>query len=658
MLRFSWEWELSASPEALWPLVSDSDRFNRDTGIPRLVLKGEGPDRLIAFRKFGYTVRWREEPFEWSRPGRFCVARHYLSGPLREMKVSVHLDALPSGGTRLRYVTELEARHPLLLPVLSLGFRLAIKRKFTAVFRAYDRAALSASGAEASASTSGPQPAAAAPAAAPASSPSPSSASIPSRTGPAHERTFAPSGKARLAARFQDLLKAGADPVLAARIRLLLEDGGDPELVRIRPYVLADAWRAGRRQTLETCLLAARTGLLDFRWDLLCPSCRGAKFTASHLKDIKGPIHCDACHIDFRAAFDRSVEVTFAANRSIRAPDVGEYCVGSPQRTPHVHLRQALEPGTAMTVDLSLEPGRYRLRSPSLEGAWHIIASADGEAHAHAEPRAAGWPVGEAAWSTRPRLSLANPTARPVAFVLERNAWADDSATAAEVTALQSFRDLFADEALRPGEEISVGSLAFLFTDLRGSTRLYRDAGDAKAFGLVMEHFDILKSVIAEEGGAVVKTIGDAVMAVFPRPQSAVRAALESHRRLRESQPSLILKTGVHCGSCIAVNQNDRLDYFGSTLNLSARLLGFSEGGDLVVTRDAGRDPETAAWLEAHGSGIPHRRPPHPHPRIRAGCLPSDAHHPACAGRPTAQGGRHLGDRARKLGAWIFLRSD
>ena len=298
------------------------------------------------------------------------------------------------------------------------------------------------------------------------------------------------------------------------------------------------------------------------------------------------------------------MEVTFAANRSIRAPDAGEYCVGSPQRTPHVHLRQTLEPGTATTVDLSLEPGRYRLRSPSLEGAWHIIASADGDAHAHAEPRAAGWPQGEALWSIRPRLSLANPTARRVVFVLERNAWADDAATAAEVTALQSFRDLFADEALRPGEEISVGSLAFLFTDLRGSTRLYREAGDAKAFGLVMEHFDILKSVIAEEGGAVVKTIGDAVMAVFPRPQSAVRAALESHRRLRESQPLLILKTGVHCGSCIAVNQNDRLDYFGSTLNLSARLLGFSEGGDLVVTRDAGRDPETAAWLKAQGSGF------------------------------------------------------
>jgi adenylate cyclase len=582
MQRFSWEWDLQASPEALWPLVSDTDRFNRDTGIPRVDRKGEGPDRLIAFRKFGYVVRWREEPFEWSRPRRFCVMRRYLSGPLSEMKATVHLDPLPSGGTRLRYDTQVNARHPLIVPLLSLAFNLAVKARFTRAFRAYDRAAM-----RSEADSPGSRAAA-------------SAISNPPVAGP--ERTFAPSGKARLAARFQDLLAAGADPLLAGRLRLLLEEGDDADLARIRPYALASAWGSPRRDVLEACLLGARTGLLDFRWDLLCPSCRGAKFTAARLKDIHGPIHCDACQIDFRAAFDRSVEVTFSANRSIRAPAAGEYCVGSPQRTPHVHLRQTLEPRTAMTLDLSLEPGKYRLRSPSFEGAWHIRAAEDGAAHAHAQPRPGGWPEGEAAWNVRPRLSLANPTDRRVVFVLERNAWADDAATAAEVTALQSFRDLFADEALRPGEEISVGSLAFLFTDLRGSTRLYREAGDAKAFGLVMEHFDILKSCIAGEGGAVVKTIGDAVMAVFPRPQAAVRAALESHRRLRESQPSLVLKAGVHCGSCIAVNQNDRLDYFGSTLNLSARLLGFSAGGDLVVTRETGDDPETAAWLQANAA--------------------------------------------------------
>lgn len=580
---FSWEWSMAASPEHLWPWVSDTDRFNRDTGLPGLLPRDPGEaERILSFRKFGLALRWREDPFEWSRPRGFSVRRRYLNGPLEEMRVKVGLDPVPGGGTRLRYRTDLSLRWGFLSPILSLIFRFAVKPRFDAVFRAYDR--------NAKADAAHPGLAQGLP-----------EARIPASMRP--ERTFAHAGKARLAARFQDLLATGADPLLAARLRLLLEDSDDADLARIRPYAVADRWGAGRRETLELCLFAARTGLLDFRWDLLCPSCRGAKFTAAGLKEIKGPIHCDSCNIDFSASFDRSVEVTFAPNRSIRAPRIAEYCAGSPQRTPHIHFRKTLEPGEAVTADLVLDPGMYRLRSPSLAGAWHIRAGGNGATEVRTRPEPGGWPRAESAWHTRPTLTLSNPTGRRMAFILERNAWADDAATASEVTALQRFRDLFADEALRPGEEISVGSLAFLFTDLRGSTRLYREAGDAKAFGLVMEHFDVLKSVIASEGGGVVKTIGDAVMAVFPRPQAAVRAALESQRRLMEIQPLLVLKAGVHCGPCIAVNQNDRLDYFGSTLNLAARLLGFSGGGDLVVSSEVGRDPETAAWLSGNAAG-------------------------------------------------------
>jgi len=572
MLRFQWEWRLKASAEKLWPMISDTDRFNRDVGMPPYLTHepgtAEGPGRRIAIRKFGITLRWVEEPYAWARPHRYGVTRRFLDGPLRELKVSLAMASLPEGGTRLRFDLSATARNAFWALPVRLALQYLARRRCESVFRRYDRAAL---------------------------------ADRPS--APVHvEKSFAPGGKTRLSARFRDLLEAGAEPALAARLRLLLEDGDDRELARMRPYALAALWKAGRREVLEVFLLAARSGLLDFRWDLLCPSCRGAKATFSHLRDLKTPVHCDSCHIDFRAAFDRSVEVTFSPNPAIRAGKAAEYCVGSPQNTPHVHCRHVLEPRTAATFDLALDPGRYRLRSPSLPGAWHIRASAQGDSHAHAEPPPDGWPRGEAEWNLKPRLSLANPTARRIQFVLERMAWTDDAATAAEVTALQSFRDLFSEEALRPGEEISVGSLAFLFTDLRGATRLYRQAGDAKAFGLVMGHFDILRSAIAAEGGAVVKTIGDAVLAVFPRPQAAVRAAMESHRRLAEAQPLLVLKAGVHCGSCIAVNQNDRLDYFGSTLNLAARLLGFSAGGDVVVSREVGDDPETSAWLAAQAS--------------------------------------------------------
>jgi len=581
MLRMTWVWDLAAAPEALWPLVSDTDRFNRDTGLPRVLLTESESGESLAYRRFGWVLRWREEPFEWVRPRRFGVIRDYGNGPLKRMEVRVFLEPLPTGGTRLRYETALELRFSLFATLFTPLFRwlfdAIIQPKFGKVMRHYDNLA-----------EAGRQDHADMPGAARVYTVSP-------------EKTFAPSGKARLQARFQDLLLAGTEPRLAGKLLLLLEDGDDGELARMRPYALARAWGEQRRETLELFLWSARAGLVDFRWDLLCPSCRGTKFTAEKLRDIHGSIHCDACHIDFNATFDQSVEVTFTVNRSIRVPGGGAYCLGSPQRTPHVHLRQKLTPGQSLEVQPLLEPGRYRLRSPDLEGFWPVLISPGGSQNVTVDIQAGQWPSLEAQWETEPRMTLRNSAAIPVTFVLERQAWADDAATAAEVTAMQSFRDLFADEALRPGEEVSVGQLAFLFTDLRGSTKLYRAAGDAKAFGLVMGHFDLLKGVIAEQGGAVVKTIGDAVMAVFPRPQSALLAAIESHRRLQESTPMLVLKAGVHCGACIAVNQNDRLDYFGSTLNLSARLLGFSEGGDSVVTQDVLRDPETAAWLKSHG---------------------------------------------------------
>jgi class 3 adenylate cyclase len=129
---------------------------------------------------------------------------------------------------------------------------------------------------------------------------------------------------------------------------------------------------------------------------------------------------------------------------------------------------------------------------------------------------------------------------------------------------------------------------------------LYRQIGDATAFGRVMNHFDVLKEVIAEEEGALVKTIGDAVMAVFREPACALKAMLRAQQRLA-SPPAgmepLTLKAGIHVGPCIAVTLNERLDYFGSTVNLAARLEGHSTGGDVVISNAVYADPAVRELL-------------------------------------------------------------
>jgi len=209
------------------------------------------------------------------------------------------------------------------------------------------------------------------------------------------------------------------------------------------------------------------------------------------------------------------------------------------------------------------------------------------------------------------QLEFENATDEEQLFILERTAWSDDAATAAEVTALQVFRDLFAREALRPGEQISVGTLTVLFTDLKNSTRLYREIGDATAFGHVMNHFDLLKEVIAEHDGALVKTIGDAVMAVFRQPSSALKAMLSAQQRLAnppDGMQPLNLKAGLHVGPCIAVTLNERLDYFGSTVNLAARLEGQSTGDDIIISSAMYADPAVRSFLGEAANGVTVRR--------------------------------------------------
>lgn len=570
--HYRWEYQLQASPEALWPLVSNTNRFNRDTGVPAVVsqpndsARSRNARRRLRLSMLGFPVEWEEQPFEWVRPFRFGVVRHYSKGPVAEMRVLAELTPQPGGKTNLTYDVRAQPKSLLgfiAIPV-QVGFLSA--RSFAAVIRKYDQLAVNS------------QP----------------PLYRPSRAD------FAPGGRARLRALGEKLVSQGAAQEIVTRLLEMIERGDDMSLGRIRSHVLANYWGARRRDVLELCLWATRVGLLDLQWGLLCPLCRGATQTSAALKDIHGDVHCDVCNIDFMINFDRSVELTFRPNPSIRRVEAEEFCVGGPQVTPHIVVQQLLQPGTERTLRLPLEAGRYRLRTLGLPGGQPIQVEPGGLSESILRASSSGWAEDDVRLAPISSLRFENATDSEQLFILERTAWSDEAVTAAEVTALQVFRDLFASEALRPGEQISVGSLTVLFTDLRGSTQLYREIGDATAFGRVMNHFDVLRDVIAAEEGAVVKTIGDAVMAVFRRPASALHATLKAQALLASPpgglQP-LMLKAGLHTGPCLAVTLNNRLDYFGSTVNMAARLEGLSTGEDVIITNAVYADPEVAELL-------------------------------------------------------------
>lgn len=150
------------------------------------------------------------------------------------------------------------------------------------------------------------------------------------------------------------------------------------------------------------------------------------------------------------------------------------------------------------------------------------------------------------------------------------------------------FRKFFSDETPSINESLKIGRVAILFTDLRGSTAIYAERGDPQAYKMVREHFDILAETVERNRGTLVKTIGDSVMASFASAADAVFAALEAQAELRtriaQIGGELILKAGVHTGTCLAVNLNDRLDFFGNAVNIAARIQGLSHGNDVVVS--------------------------------------------------------------------------
>jgi class 3 adenylate cyclase len=571
-LHYRWEWKLRSSPSALWPLVADTNRFNRDAGVPALDERGLGPNarRRLRLSVLGVGVEWEEEPFEWVEPHRFSVFRRYLGGPLATMRVAVELLPGEGGGTRLRYEVWVKPRN--LVGRLGAPVRIGwlSRRRFESTFRRYDELAAEAK----------------------------------PLVEEAPGLRLAPGGRSRLQAVGERLSAAGVDPDLTGRLVRLIERGDELVVARLRPYELADAWELSRRSVLEACLHATRAGLLELQWDLLCPLCRGAKESAPTLGGVASQVHCATCNIDFGVNFERSVELTFRPTGAIRAVERSDFCVAGPQVTPHIAAQQLLSPGEERTLRLDLEPGRYRVRTLEGRGEFALVVTADGDKETAARATESGWPAEEVLLAPDASLSLENGTEREQLFVLERLAWSDRAVTAAEVTALQLFRDLFASEALRPGEPIAVGTLTVVFTDLRDSTRFYHEVGDAPAFGFVMDHLDVLRNVVAAEQGAVVKAMGDAIMAVFVRPVGAVRAVLRAQRELA-SPPAgkrpLLLKAGIHLGPCIAITQNDRLDYFGSTVNVAARLVGLSSGKDVVVSDAVLDDPEVAAELAGGG---------------------------------------------------------
>lgn len=159
-----------------------------------------------------------------------------------------------------------------------------------------------------------------------------------------------------------------------------------------------------------------------------------------------------------------------------------------------------------------------------------------------------------------------------------------------------TYRDLMKTEMLISDQSLKIMKVAILFTDIKGSTQMYTDLGDTRAFSLVRDHFRILFDVIKRFNGVPVKTIGDAVMGAFISPEKAVEASIEAQKELiayytdKDEKEKILVKIGVHSGPALIVTLNDRLDYFGTTVNMAARIQGIALPNEVAISEELFED--------------------------------------------------------------------
>jgi class 3 adenylate cyclase len=354
-------------------------------------------------------------------------------------------------------------------------------------------------------------------------------------------------------------LRQAADAEVVGAIERLVHEAPDRALSRINALDFARAEKLDEEPVIAGFLHAARTGLFDLSWNILCPSCAGVLDANSTLKTVTRPEYrCAFCAAGYEPVLDEVVEVTFTVSprlRRIAAHDPEMLSLRDYYRQifwssgidlPDDEALAKVMEGVMLEA-IELPAGEKAILSLTLP--LGLIIVFDPVTHSAQFIEVKGEPTRErqslSLLLDNRRVPTATTTLRPgpLRLTLENRSatralpgvWIADHElerllsrrkpylTAKRLLTNQTFRDIYRADTLDVEQRLKITSLTFLFTDLKGSTELYDRVGDLVAYDLVRRHFRVLTEIVGAEAGAVVKTIGDAVMATFPTPKPCGR---------------------------------------------------------------------------------------------------------------------------------------
>lgn len=414
---------------------------------------------------------------------------------------------------------------------------------------------------------------------------------------------------------------------MISRLETLIHTGDDYSLFRINPIQYAKEKGFEEQESIDLFLHGVIAGIFQMNWHLLCPGCTMVLDSFSSLSALDSRCHCEICNVDSEATLDDYIMISFTV-----APDIREIVFNHPetlsdtdyismyrfskegmtregtrwleQAMPFLKVHSYIQQEEAKKFTADIAEG-YLVISDLLNHLGTIVPVTGGAGGGESKIGITlngvvvkadrdQIPAGKASFefhngsAKRGLVTVLNlPPDYQQRFSINFSPYLSGK----KLLTTQSFRDLFHREVVKGTDGLGVKDISIVFTDLKGSTSLYERIGDLNAYSLVRQHFDILGSVITRNSGAIVKTIGDAVMGSFMNPADAVKAAIEMNVEVAGMNKSpekkdLILKIGIHKGASIVVNLNDRLDYFGQMVNIAARVQDLAAGDEIYVTSD------------------------------------------------------------------------
>lgn len=437
----------------------------------------------------------------------------------------------------------------------------------------------------------------------------------------------------------------GLQPQAVTRFGEILAGLDAWDLRRINPFRFAEQHDLDPRESVGLFLHATKVGLFDFAWNLICPVCGLVEYSYESINSVdEHEFWCSVCQMDVSSELDDHVEVSFTINPSVSKLKFDPYTSPAhfhryfftenlgytPQQTAQLLSCmvgiQPILPDRTGVFRFDATPDRaHQITNITLHKALNIaLDPAKPAGRPHIEevavvpggfaPEAVTVPPGPV------EIHLRNLTRQSMDFLhmgkdpVKMGALMNNlppflpMLSGKKLLNNQDFRNLYRIQELRSDLKLNIRSLTVLFTDLKGSTELYDRLGDANAYNLIQTHFRVLSQAVWNHAGAIVKTMGDAIMATFSSPHEGIRASLEMAEKLRELNASrqiapheLGLKVGLHEGTVLAVNADERLDYFGQTVNIAARVQGLASAGEIWLTRPVFEANRVAPLLAEQG---------------------------------------------------------